>query len=597
MNNNLHNIPQTIEEYEKVMKNKKREAFTYMDENEKQETNENSQNKNPDLDYVDFDISTDHEKDGYGSNEEDTTTESENQDDTAVCGNKHQADTAIHYQQYRPQYQPPQYQQPQYQPTQYQQQQYQQPQYQPPRYQQQYQQQQYQQPYCQPQYQQTQYPQYPQYQRMPYPLYNNVQSKQKLSTGAKWLIGLLIALLVLSFIGYFIFLGTEQNKKQQNILDQLLPSTEPTTSAFSPEPTTAPTESGTTPQQNNHTVGEYSDKNFKGLTLADLPKDKNDSKKYTTQNVYNDVSRSIVAVMCYKGEIPTDGSVKNLSSQGTGIIITDNGYIITNSHVIGNTKSMKIQIVTNDGTKHEANVVGYDTRTDLAVLKIEAKNLKPAVFGNSDKVEVGQDVIALGNPGGIDFQNSLTKGIISAKDRTVSSSSTVKYLQTDAAINPGNSGGPLCNIYGQVIGINTVKIVSTQYEGMGFSIPSNTVKEIVDDIIKQGYVTGRVRIGITGTAVTKSVQDGYNIPSGIVIYSIDTDGPLAGKDVKVGDIITSVDGKKVSSFAEVYSILSTHNAGDEIEISFYRMASSVAEKDKEFKLKITLAEDNGETQQ
>lgn len=595
MNNNLHNIPQTIEEYEKVMKNKKREALTYMDEKQNDEITENEHYEYTDHNNADSDITTEGEK-----NDADTSNKNENQDIKEGSDNKNQEAQPLHYQKYRPQYQPPQYQQPQYQ-QQYQQQQYQQPQCQPPQYQQQYQQQQYQQqqyqqPYCQPQYQQTQYPRYPQYQRMPYPLYNNVQSKQKLSTGAKWLIGLLIALLVLSFIGYFIFLGTEQNKKQQNILDQLLPSTEPTTSAFSLEPTTTPSENEKTPQ-NNHTVGEYSDKSFKGLTLADLPKDKNDSKKYTTQNVYNDVSRSIVAVMCYKGEIPTDGSVKNLSSQGTGIIITDNGYIITNSHVIGNTKSMKVQIVTNDGTKHEANVVGYDTRTDLAVLKIEAKNLKPAVFGNSDKVEVGQDVIALGNPGGIDFQNSLTKGIISAKDRTVSSSSTVKYLQTDAAINPGNSGGPLCNIYGQVIGINTVKIVSTQYEGMGFSIPSNTVKEIVDDIIKQGYVKGRVRIGITGTAVTKSVQDSYNIPSGIVIYSIDTDGPLAGKDVKTGDIITSVDGKKVSSFAEVYSILSTHNAGDEIEISFYRMASSVVEKDKEFKLKITLAEDNGETQQ
>ncbi|MGN0559259.1 MAG: S1C family serine protease [Acutalibacteraceae bacterium] len=582
MNNNLHNIPRTIEEYEKVMKNKRKEALALMDENEKQETNENGQNKSPDLDYGDFDISAEHEKDDYGNDKTDTTTESKNQDDTAVYGNEQQADHAIHYQQYRPQHQPPMYQQ----------------QYQAPPYQQQYQQ-----PYCQPQYQQAQQqtvfnnPQYPPYQPMPYPPYNAVQNKQKLSTGAKWLIGLLIALLVLSLIGYFIFLGGQLNNKQQNLLDQLLPSTEPTTAVFSQEPTTVPSEDGTTPQQNSHTTGEYCDKTFKGLTLADLPKDKTNTQKYTTQSVYNSVSHSIVAVMCYKGDVPTDGSLKTLASQGTGIIITDTGYIVTNSHVIGNTKSLKIQIVTNDGTKHEANVVGYDTRTDLAVLKTDAKNLKPAVFGNSDEVEVGQDVIALGNPGGIDFQNSLTKGIISAKDRTVSANSTVKYLQTDAAINPGNSGGPLCNIYGQVIGINTVKIVSTQYEGMGFSIPSNTVKQIVDDIIKQGYVNGRVRIGITGTAVTKSVQDGYNIPSGIVIYSIDTDGPLAGKDVKVGDIITSVDGKKVSSFAEVYSILSTHNAGDEIEISFYRMASSVAEKDKEFKLKITLAEDNGETQE
>ena len=146
-----------------------------------------------------------------------------------------------------------------------------------------------------------------------------------------------------------------------------------------------------------------------------------------------------------------------------------------------------------DGTTYNAGVVGFDSRTDIAVLKIDnPKNLKPATFGNSEEIELGEDIIVVGNPGGIDYQNSITKGVVSAVNRKLSSSSLVKYIQTDAAINPGNSGGPIVNMYGQVIGIATSKFVSEYYENMGFAIPSATAKDIVDSLIKNGYVNGRV---------------------------------------------------------------------------------------------------------
>ena len=217
-------------------------------------------------------------------------------------------------------------------------------------------------------------------------------------------------------------------------------------------------------------------------------------------------------------------SEENAKGQGTGIIVSSDGYIVTNSHVIGDSKTAyKYQVINNDGKKYTANVVGYDTRTDLAVLKIKGKNLKPVHFVKKSHLQVGEDIIAVGNPGGLDFQNSLTKGIVSAKDRTLDDS-TVSYIQTDAAVNPGNSGGPLCNLYGEVIGITTAKINSATYEGMGFAIPTDTVETIVNNIIKYGYVENRVRLGIVGVAVDETASTALGIPQGILITEIADDG-------------------------------------------------------------------------
>ena len=294
--------------------------------------------------------------------------------------------------------------------------------------------------------------------------------------------------------------------------------------------------------------------------------DKSDSAKYNNQTAFERVSPSAVGIVCYQ-----DKNRKVPLGQGTGIIINTDGYIATNSHVIGDSKTAyEIDVVLSDGNTYVAKVVGFDTRTDLAVIKIEAENLVPAEFADSDFASVGEDVIAVGNPGGMEFQNTLTRGVISAKDRNLDLSTQVKYIQTDAAINPGNSGGPLCNLYGQVIGINSAKIASEEYEGMGFAIPSRTVKEVVDDLIKQGYVSGRVKIGIMGTAVTTAQSIYNNVPQGILISEVVKDGPCDNGKVKTGDIVVALDEHEIKSFNDIYTALTNYSEGDKATLKVYR---------------------------
>ncbi len=302
------------------------------------------------------------------------------------------------------------------------------------------------------------------------------------------------------------------------------------------------------------------------IILNPYPADKNDTAKYNNQTAFEKVSPSAVGIVCYKSE-----DKKTAMGEGTGIIVNTDGYIVTNSHVIGDSKTAYIiDVVLSDGKTYEAKVVGFDTRTDLAVIKIEAKNLTPAEFADSDLASIGEDVIAVGNPGGMEFQNTLTRGVISAKDRTLGLSTQVKYIQTDAAINPGNSGGPLCNLYGQVIGVNSAKIASEDYEGMGFAIPSRTAKEVVDDLIKQGYVSGRVKIGITGTAVTASEAMYNNVPQGILVSEVTKGGPCDNGDIKSGDIVVALDDYEIKSFNDIYTALMNYSEGDKVTLKVYR---------------------------
>ena len=308
------------------------------------------------------------------------------------------------------------------------------------------------------------------------------------------------------------------------------------------------------------------DKNAKSLKTKDAPKDKDD-KKYTTENVYVEVKDSVVCITCYDNKADEDG----LLGSGTGTIVTKNGYIVTNSHVINNSAEYEIKVKLANSKEYKAKVVGLDSRTDIAVLKIDAKDLKPASFANSDKLRIGQDIIAIGNPGGDEHQNSLTKGVVSGLDVRLALSNSVKYIQLDAAINPGNSGGPLCNIYGQVVGINTAKVSDVVYEGMGFAIPSNKTLEIANDLIKYGYVRDRVRLGLTGYELDSIATSQNNLPVGIVIEQIDENGPLADTDIAQGDIITEIDGEKVETFTDIFEILDKHKADDEITITVYRI--------------------------
>lgn len=332
------------------------------------------------------------------------------------------------------------------------------------------------------------------------------------------------------------------------------------------------------------------------IALKSQPKDIDDSNKYDAKTAYKKINPSVVAVITEEGNVVENGVSGTETSQGTGIIVSEDGYVVTNSHVIGDSKKYTVKVAFSEEEEYKAKVVGYDTRTDLAVLKIDAgKKLLPAEFADSDNVEVGQDVAAIGNPGGINFSNSLTRGIISALNRKVDDSS-IGFLQTDAAINPGNSGGPLVNLAGQVIGINTIKIVNTEYEGMGFAIPSRAVKEVADDIISKGYVSGRVRIGITGMALTKLTAQANGVPTGILIDSFANDSPLPKEGVKKNDIITKIDGVEVTGFSRFYAELAKHEPGDEVKLTIYRMPEKQGEEGKTFDVTIKLLEDKGETQ-
>lgn len=417
-----------------------------------------------------------------------------------------------------------------------------------------------------------------------YPKYNNSlyynrsyqpappapQKPQK--SGNKGLIAVIIVLSVLlaaSVIGMLAFVFTKSPSNTVQSQNNNSSFTVPNGGYYQvPETTAAP--------QTSHDESDYSDKvvsDYKGLDLQSKPKDAKSNTDYTADYAYNKASNSVVGVLCYAGEA-TDST--SCDSQGSGIIITSDGYVITNAHVVGNSKTTySIKVVTADGKEYTAGVVGIDSRTDIAVLKMDdAKDLTAATFGNSDEVELGEDIIVIGNPGGLDFQNSLTKGIVSAINRETSSTSLVKYIQTDAAINPGNSGGPIVNLYGQVIGIATSKIVSEKYEGMGFAIPSVTAKEIVDSLMKYSYVDGRVKIGITGQSVTSSVSSEYGLPQGILVAEISADGPCANSGLMVEDIITEIDGQAVTTFSQVYEILENHKEGDKVTLTYYRYSSN-----------------------
>ena len=337
---------------------------------------------------------------------------------------------------------------------------------------------------------------------------------------------------------------------------------------------------------------DITDPNNSGLNINDQPEI--NVNEYSAQAAYETLSKSVVGIQCFEKGLQevNDGP----AGEGTGIIVDKDGYIVTNSHVIGDSKTLyDVYVSLSDDEQYEARIVGFDAKTDLAVLKIKPDGeLTPATFADSEQISVGQDVIALGNPGGSEYSNSLTKGIISAVNRSVSTYSYVNYIQTDAAINPGNSGGPLANLYGQVIGINTIKIVDEEYEGMGFAIPSNTVKKICDDLITLGYVSNRVRIGITGQEISTAMASSYNMPSGILIVGFSSDSPFKETDAKENDIITAFDGEEIHSFSELYKQLDKHSPGDEVTVTLYRQDSN--QNGKTFDVRIKLLADLGETQ-
>lgn len=304
-----------------------------------------------------------------------------------------------------------------------------------------------------------------------------------------------------------------------------------------------------------------------------------------------------------------DGDLQT-ASEGSGVIYKvegDTAYVVTNNHVIEDAKSLKVQLANGDSL--DAELVGTDAYTDLAVLKMSSKGIETvATFGDSDKLTVGEPAIAIGSPLGTEYANSVTSGIISSLNREVSvetssSGAATSYaIQTDAAINPGNSGGPLVNIEGQVIGINSSKIVATSsgtsVEGIGFAIPSNQVVAIINQLVKDGEIV-RPALGVTMydmANITGEQREKYfadlpeKITTGAIITSVTSGTPAKEADLKEYDVITAIDGKEVTSSSDLKSQLYEKSVGDTIKLTYYR-----GKEEKTVSIKLTMKASELET--
>ena len=282
------------------------------------------------------------------------------------------------------------------------------------------------------------------------------------------------------------------------------------------------------------------------------------------QQVYEKVIPSVVSISCtgYTG-----------SSSGTGVVMTKSGYIITNAHVVEDAQS--IEVLLTDGRTFSARLIGSDGVSDLAVLFIEAKALTAAEFGDSSALRVGDAVVAIGDPLGIELRGTMTDGIISAINRDLTTGGrTMSLIQTSAALNSGNSGGPLVNCYGQVVGINTMKIgdyaSSAGVEGLGFAIPMSTVKDVVEQLVNYGYVAGRPTLGLEGQMVSTFYQMYYRLPAGLMITGIDADSDAALKGLQTGDILLYVGGRQVTASTVLDEVVNACQVGDTINVVIYR---------------------------
>lgn len=329
---------------------------------------------------------------------------------------------------------------------------------------------------------------------------------------------------------------------------------------------------------------------FKNASLLTLKEKEN---AMSTQAIYQKVMPAVVGIsstfeyqdMSYG--IFGGGQTGEAVGTGTGIIMSEDGYILTNAHVVYSDGSEAVQgtakdvsVVLQDESKHKAQIVGYDEQADIAVLKIDADNLTPAEFGDSSKLEVGDSAVAIGNPLGFDLFGTLTVGYISGLGREVAiNDTTIKLIQTDAAINSGNSGGPLINECGQVIGITSMKLSnsynssSASIEGLAFAIPIDQAKGIIDDLLAYGYVTGRPQLGISFKNLSASAAyyySGRSATSGVMVTGVNDNGPADKAGIKVDDIIVGADEKLVTGMDDLKEIIGSHNAGDTIKLTVIR---------------------------
>lgn len=315
----------------------------------------------------------------------------------------------------------------------------------------------------------------------------------------------------------------------------------------------------------------------------------------TTQSVVEAVAKkvtpSVIGIRTTTSVLNFFGGSSETSGEGSGVIYSKDGYIITNYHVIknaiSNSQGSKIEVFLEDKSSqaYKASVVGYHISADLAVIKIDAKNLIPAEFADSDKLKVGQYVVTVGNPGGLEFMDSVTYGIISGLNRVVSTDSDIELIQTDAAINPGNSGGALVNAQGKLVGINSSKIVAEEFENMGFAIPSNTVEKICKKIIeKENSPEPYVGITISET-YTPKVLEYYNFPVGAVVLSVAENSPASSAGIRKGDIITNFGDTEITKYQVLEQAIKDSTPNSTVTVKIYRSG-------KYYSTKMTIGSNN-----
>ena len=302
-------------------------------------------------------------------------------------------------------------------------------------------------------------------------------------------------------------------------------------------------------------------------------------KELSLQELYDQCSKSIVAIKGYQDGV--DGYY-----WGSGIILSKDGLILTNTHVIENCDTASVTLF--DNSSYDAALVGADSTSDIAVLRIEATGLTPASFGDSAELAIGDQVAAIGNPLGETFRMTLTDGIISAIDRGISyNGHSMTLLQTNTAINEGNSGGALFNMYGQVIGVTNMKMMSSysSIEGIGFAIPSSTIAAVADSLMQYGEVRGRTAIGITVGAIPENVTSHYDLPTGLYVSAVEEKSDAAAKGIQQGDIITAVNGNPATATSDILTVKNTLSVGDTITFTIWRDGET-------FDVDVTLVDEN-----